>query len=58
MAETLAGRNFGVSKKKAKYLTKTLAFGDLGNKFHGKNFDKFTKKGSFLREKGLKIPKM
>ena len=33
-----------------------MTFVDLWNKFHGINFDKFTKKSSFSREKGLKIP--
>ena len=40
-AETFAGRNFRVSKKNAKYLTKTFAFGDFWNKFRGKNFREF-----------------
>ena len=50
-AKTLAGRNFGVLEKMLNFSQKIMAFGELWNKFHGKNFDKYTEKACFRVKK-------
>jgi len=36
-AKTLTGRNFGMPEKMLIFSQKTMAFGELWNKFHGKD---------------------
>ena len=51
--KTLAGRNFGVPEKMLNFSQKTMAFGELWNKFYGKDF---IGKANFHVKKGLKLP--